>query len=89
MPGKNWEIGGEGGVGVWGYGERKVRRGGWGDPGGMGWLGWSKGGYGIREAYILIKVAILGLARDLTLEGFPGVQGDVPNPVNFIMSAYV
>ena len=41
-------------------------------------MGWRKGGYGSREVYILIKGAILGLARDLTLEGFPGVQGDVP-----------
>ena len=38
-----------------------------------------KGGYGSREVDILIKGAILGLARDLTLEGFPGVQGDVPS----------
>ena len=37
-----------------------------------GWM-WS------REVYILIKGAILGLARVLTLEGFPGVQGDFPN----------
>ena len=35
-------------------------------------MGWRKGGYGSREVYILIKGAILGLARDLTLEGFPG-----------------
>ena len=33
---------------------------------------WRKGGYGIREVDTLIKGAILGLARDLTLEGFPG-----------------
>ena len=45
----------------------------------MGKLGWRKGGYGSREVYILIKGAILGLARDLTLEGFPGIQGDVPS----------
>ena len=31
-----------------------------------------KGGYGSREVNILIKRAILGFARDLTLEGFPG-----------------
>ena len=35
-------------------------------------MGWRKGGYGSREVNILIKGAILGLARDLTLEGFPG-----------------
>ena len=46
---------------------------------GMGWVGWRKGGYGSREVNILIKEAILGLARDLTLEGFPGVHGDVPS----------
>ena len=38
----------------------------------MGWLGWSKGGYGSRNVDILIKGAILALARDLTLEGFLG-----------------
>ena len=51
----------------------------WGELGGMGRLGWRKGGYGSREVDILIKGAILELARDLTLEGFPGVQGDVPS----------
>ena len=45
----------------------------------MGLLGWRKSGYGSREVYILIKGAILGLARDWTLEGLPGVQGDVPS----------
>ena len=30
------------------------------------------------EAHILIKGAILGLARDLYLEGLPDAQGDVP-----------
>ena len=50
-----------------------------GELGGMGWVGWRKGGYGSREVYILIKGAILGLARDLTLEGLPGVQGEVPS----------
>ena len=44
----------------------------------MGLVGWSKGGYGSREVNILIKGAILGFARDLSLEGFPGIQGDVP-----------
>ena len=42
-------------------------------------MGCRKDGYGSREVDILIKGAILGLARDLTLEGFPGVQGDVPS----------
>ena len=31
-------------------------------------MGWRKGGYGSREVNILIKGAILGLARGLTLE---------------------
>ena len=43
-----------------------------GELGGTGWVGWRKGGYGSREVNILIKGAILGFARDLTLEGFPG-----------------
>ena len=51
----------------------------WGELGGMGWLGWRKGGYGSREVDILIKGAILGLAKNLALEGIPGVHGDVPN----------
>ena len=42
-----------------------------GELGGMGWVGWRKGGYGSREINILIKGAILGFARDLILEGFP------------------
>ena len=61
-----------GGLEVIGDGEREVRRGEWGELGRIGWLGWRKGGYGSREVYILIKGAILGLVRDLTLEGFPG-----------------
>ena len=44
----------------------------WGELGEMGWLGWRKGGYGSREINILTKRAILGFARDLTIEGFPG-----------------
>ena len=44
----------------------------WGELGGMGWVGWRKGGYGSRKVDILTKGAILGLTRDLTLEGFPG-----------------
>ena len=51
----------------------------WGELGGMGWLRWRKGGYGSREEDILIKEAILGLARDLALEGFPGVLGHFPS----------
>ena len=43
-----------------------------GELGEMGWVGWRKGGYGSREVYILTKGAILGFARDLILEGFPG-----------------
>ena len=35
--------------------------------------------YGSREEDILIKGAILGLARDLALERFLGIQGDVPS----------
>ena len=62
--------GGGGGVGVRGDGEGEGED--WGELGGMGWLGWRKGGSGIREVDNLIKGAILGLARDLTLEGFPG-----------------
>ena len=38
----------------------------------MGWVGWRKSGYGSKEVNILIKGAILGFARDLILEGFPG-----------------
>ena len=49
-----------------------------GELGGMRWMGWRKGGYGSREVGILIKEAILGLARDLALEGLTGVQ-DVPS----------
>ena len=43
-----------------------------GELGGIGWVGWRKGGYGSREVNILIKGAILGFARDLILEGFRG-----------------
>ena len=38
---------------------------------GLGWVGWRKGGYGSREVNISTKGAILGFARDLSLEGFP------------------
>ena len=43
-----------------------------GELGRMGWVGWRKGGYESREVNTLIKGAILGFARDLSLEGFPG-----------------
>ena len=43
----------------------------------MGHLGCRRSGYGSSEVYILIKGAIRGSSRDWTLEGFPGVQGDV------------
>ena len=43
-----------------------------GELGGIGWVGWRKGGYGSSKVNILIKGAILGFAKDLTLEGFPG-----------------
>ena len=43
-----------------------------GEFGEMGGLEWRKGGYGSREVNILIKGAILGFARDLILDGFPG-----------------
>ena len=42
----------------------------------MGRVGWSKDGYGSRKVNILIKGAILGFARDLSLEGFPGPRRD-------------
>ena len=45
-----------------------------GELGGMRWVGWRMGGYGSREVNILIKGAILGFARDSTLEGFPGLR---------------
>ena len=51
----------------------------WGELGGMGWLRWRKGRCRNREVDILSKGVILGLVRDLTLEGFLGVQGGVPN----------
>ena len=65
-----------------GEGERERKKGKgekWGKLQGVGWLRWRKGGYGSRKEDTLIKRAIFGLARDLTLEGFPGVQGDVPS----------
>ena len=43
-----------------------------GKLGEKGWVRWRKDGYGIREVYISTKGAILGFARDLILEGFPG-----------------
>ena len=73
-------------LGTWGWGwcggreegEREGRRDGYGELGGMGWLRWRKDRYGSREEDILIKRVILGLARGLALEGFPGVHGHVP-----------
>ena len=38
-------------------------------------MGWMKNRCGSREVNILIKGAILGFARDLILEGFPGPRG--------------
>ena len=51
----------------------------WKKLGGVG--GWrrKKVGYRSRKEYIYIKGAILGLSRDLTLVGIPGVHGDVPS----------
>ena len=46
---------------------------------GVGGLRWRKGRYKSREEDVFIKGAILGLARDLALEGIPGVHGDVPS----------
>ena len=40
------------------------------DWGWLGGMGGRKDGYGSREVYISTKGAILGLARDLFLEGF-------------------
>ena len=51
----------------------------WGELGGVGWLRWRKGRYSSREEDIFIKGAILGLARELALEGISGVHGDVPS----------
>ena len=41
----------------------------WGKLGGMGWVGWRKGGYGRREVNILIKGAILGFCKRLDSRG--------------------
>ena len=51
----------------------------WGEFGGVGWWRWRKGGYRSKEEDIYIKAAILGLARDLALEGIPGVHGMSPD----------
>ena len=40
---------------------------------------WRKDRYGSREEDILIKGGIVGLARGLTLEGFPDVDRYVPS----------
>ena len=68
-------------VGLW-EGERRREKGkrkDWREFGAVGGWRWRKGRYRSREEDIYIKGAILGLARDLTLEGIPGVHGDVPN----------
>ena len=67
------------GVGVRGEGEKEGTRGGLGKAWVVGWLRWRKDGYGSTEEDILIKGAILGLARGLALEGFPDVHGNVPS----------
>ena len=61
-------------MGVRRDGKREGRWGEWGELGGMGWVGWRKGAYGSTEVNILIKGAILGFAKDLILEGFPGTR---------------
>ena len=60
-------------------GREKGERKDWGELGEV--EGWRrrKGDYKSREEDIYIKGAILGLARDLALEGIPGVHGDVPS----------
>ena len=70
---------GGGGVDVRGDGYREGRRGGLERPWGNGiiemeekWI-WEQGRSYANHG------AILGLARVLTLEGFPGVQGDFSN----------
>ena len=49
----------------------------WQEIGGVGGWRWRKGKYKSREEGIYIKGSVLGLARDLGLEGIPGVHGDV------------
>ena len=41
-------------------------------------MGWRKGGNGSSKVNILIKGAILGFARDLTLEEFPCPRRGTP-----------
>ena len=60
-----------------GKGEKKD----WQEIGGVGGWRWRKGGYGSREEDTYSKGSILGLARDLALDGIPGVHEDVPNYV--------
>ena len=79
MPGKTWVYGGGDGLGVRGHGERKVRRGTMGRPWENGMIGMEEGWIWKQAKRYLNLEAILGLARDLTLEGFPGVHGDVPS----------
>ena len=42
----------------------------------MGWVEWRKDGYGSRKVNISTKGAILGLVRDLILEGVPVPRKD-------------
>ena len=68
-----WRSGGDG-VGGGEMGREQGEHKDWEELGGVGWLRWRKGGYGSKEEDILIKGAILGFARDLALEEFPGDQ---------------
>ena len=81
MQGKSWEHRDGVGVGV-GLGEaergrEKGEKKDWRELGGVGGWRWRKGGYRSREEDTYSKGSILGLARDLALEGIPGVHGDV------------
>ena len=51
----------------------------WQELGGVGGWRWRKGGYGSWEEDTYSKGSILGLARDLALEGIPGVHGEFPS----------
>ena len=67
------------GLGEGKRGREKRERKDWRELGGVGGWRWRKGRYRSREEDIYIEGAILGLARDLALEGIPGVHGDVPS----------
>ena len=60
-------------------GKEKGEGEGWRELVGVGWLRWRKNGYGSRKGDILIEEDILGLAKGLALEGFPGVHRDDPS----------